>query len=125
MTFTERMAEQYDERAIGCAVRSFSHQPMQDMHRPDWTTEEKRKVKREYPTRNTNDIAADINRTVFAVRTMALQLGAKKLYLRDNVEFLDGVLAEYANATADEIAARRGVKVVTVRKWIALARGNM
>lgn len=125
MTFTERMAEQYDERAPGCAVRSVTYQPAESLHRPDWTNEEKRKVKREYPTRNTLEIAADMNRTPFAVRTMALHLGAKKLYLRDNVEFLDGVLAEYASATADEIAARRGVKVVTVRKWIALARGNM
>ncbi len=125
MTFTERMSEQYDNRPPVFCAPDTKHQPAESLHRPDWTTEEKRKVRREYPTRNTLEIAADMNRTVFAVRTMALQLGAKKLYLRDNVEFLDSVLAEYASATADEIAARRGVKVVTVRKWIALARGNM
>lgn len=125
MTFTERMAEQYDSRPPVFCVPETKREPVPNLHRPDWTNEEKRKLRREYPTRNTLEIAAEMNRTPFAIRTMALQLGAKKLYLRDNVEFLDGVLAEYASATADEIAARRGVKLVTVRKWIAMARGVM
>lgn len=87
-----------------------------------WTAAEVMTLRRQYPEGNTREIAARLGRSYMAVQTKARELGIRKDRSNVRSRFLDGVMAEYANSKARDIAERRGVKVWTVRMWIREAR---
>ena len=87
-----------------------------------WKPQELTKLRREYPFRSTSQIAKELGRSVDAVYKRSQLMGLKKETLLMRERFLDEVMAEYANSTAPEIAARRGVSVWAVRMWIREAR---
>ncbi len=93
--------------------------------KPNWNATNLAKLRRDYPTKNTAQLADELGIDIQSVRWRASLMGLRKDTTgqqKTRREFLDGVIAEYATSTAREIAERRGVSVPCVRMWIREAR---
>ena len=90
-----------------------------------WGAAELAKLRREYPVKNTAQLAEELGMHVLRVRWRAQLRGLQKDrygLAEQRRKFLDEVMAEYASSTAGQIAERRGVTEWTVRMWIREAR---
>ena len=90
-----------------------------------WGPSQLAKLRREYPTKNTAQLAEELGMHVLRVRWRASLMGLQKDkygLAEQRRKFLDEVMAEYASSTAGQIAERRGVTEWTVRMWIREAR---
>ena len=93
------------------------------MTRRTWTDADSAYLRKHWHTdMAVKDIAAHLGRSITATRKRADELKVCRPSLKTPQSFLDDVMAEYLTSSAKEIAARRGVKYETVRKWIAMAR---
>lgn len=90
-----------------------------------WGAAELAKLRREYPVKNTAQLAEELGMHVLRVRWRAQLMGLQKDkygLAEKRRKFVDEVLAEYASSTARQIAERRGVSEYAVRMWIREAR---
>ena len=90
-----------------------------------WGATELCKLRKEYPWKNTAQLAQELGMGIERVRWRAKLMGLRKdttAHQNQRAEFLDGVIAEYASSTAKQIADRRGVTEYAVRMWIREAR---
>ncbi len=87
-----------------------------------WLAADIKKLRMEYPHRNTAVLAQEMGRTVAAVRARAELSGITKERRHAREAFLDTILSEYASNPASAIARARGVEECTVRMWLREAR---
>ena len=90
-----------------------------------WGATELCKLRKEYPWKNTAQLAQELGMSLDRVRWRASLMGLRKdsgALQESRRAFLDGIMAEYATSTAGQIAERHGVTQHAVRMWIREAR---